>query len=954
MSNSIVMEEINEWISSSENILFEFKDYSNNICTFFVVDGYEMHVIRMHIPQKYPENKLGFRMESSSSEFMFLNKLNQQLLRKKTSITSLFTYTHNYIKKLWEIETTKESDTEEKPKEEVDKNILGQTYEFNIPAWDDPSLDQVKIHELSAPDENIALHIVEEKMREDQVFNNPEPAHIDDHNPTKISVIEEIIDNDDSTKISVIEDIIDNDDSTKISVIEEIVEEVFMKKEHVKISNVIHHYDDFDDDDNIESLRMQIISRKNNEDTFKSPIENDVFYSPQEEPEIQIDTVTNSLEVDECSNIVEEPMQDELLSPSLDDNFHKEPEYLYDGIRYDDIVENYGIFIDSSKLTRQTNYEDIRRNALRDISKHNPFNAEFVTTVLLNEYISLVEMQKEKHFRIELPNLNLSKFVFHIEPNFFGSDNSLSLQIEITPSWNSYPFDHPNIRLVSPILDIYDYIKIINIPILNKANWIAKYRMIDILEKINIDDIENSDTSVHLKYNDLYHSVIQSYILSNSSFATDTESQATNKSGKGYGTGAVTNKSKMKTIEDIKSSNDVQLANAISSVNVNLAKMQENNEIDNIYDIISHDIYIDLLRNILDGKTILSLSENKKSMQALIDQLCLIPRQCYDIFLKKKKGQRSLEMIFHDIFEEIESYKKIISKKTKDDDNFNNRLRRTLMSIQKRIKLMSTEKTKIIKKTAFPNDMCFGECELNVDNYNKMIKSDDDASTLDGNNIKHIAKEMMSLRKSLPLSESSRVFYMYDNNNLKLHEFIITGPENTPYDGGCFHFRMFLPKNYPDVCPIVRIMTTGNGTMRFNPNLYSDGTVCLSLLGTWKGDSDEEWIPRKSTILQLIVSIQSLILIDEPYFNEPGYQTAIGTENGINKSIKYNKKIRAGTMKYAIYEQLVNPPKGFEELIITHFKVNKQRILNTCSTWIQEDENLIGIYEKIKGKLEKL
>ena len=28
-------------------------------------------------------------------------------------------------------------------------------------------------------------------------------------------------------------------------------------------------------------------------------------------------------------------------------------------------------------------------------------------------------------------------------------------------------------------------------------------------------------------------------------------------------------------------------------------------------------------------------------------------------------------------------------------------------------------------------------------------------------------------------------------------------------------------------------MTTGAGTIRFNPNLYSNGTVCLSLLGTW-------------------------------------------------------------------------------------------------------------------------
>ena len=32
---------------------------------------------------------------------------------------------------------------------------------------------------------------------------------------------------------------------------------------------------------------------------------------------------------------------------------------------------------------------------------------------------------------------------------------------------------------------------------------------------------------------------------------------------------------------------------------------------------------------------------------------------------------------------------------------------------------------------------------------------------------------------------------------------------------------------------------------RFNPNLYADGKVCLSLLGTWHGgDATEKWDPQ--------------------------------------------------------------------------------------------------------------
>ena len=33
----------------------------------------------------------------------------------------------------------------------------------------------------------------------------------------------------------------------------------------------------------------------------------------------------------------------------------------------------------------------------------------------------------------------------------------------------------------------------------------------------------------------------------------------------------------------------------------------------------------------------------------------------------------------------------------------------------------------------------------------------------------------------------------------------------------------------------MHLRTTGGGTVRFNPNLYNSGKVCLSLLGTWPG-----------------------------------------------------------------------------------------------------------------------
>jgi hypothetical protein len=58
----------------------------------------------------------------------------------------------------------------------------------------------------------------------------------------------------------------------------------------------------------------------------------------------------------------------------------------------------------------------------------------------------------------------------------------------------------------------------------------------------------------------------------------------------------------------------------------------------------------------------------------------------------------------------------------------------------------------------------------------------------------------------------------------------------------------YTTQDYPQKPPKVQFLTTGGGTVRFNPNLYESGRVCLSLLGTWDGPS---WDPGTSTLLQV-------------------------------------------------------------------------------------------------------
>lgn len=85
---------------------------------------------------------------------------------------------------------------------------------------------------------------------------------------------------------------------------------------------------------------------------------------------------------------------------------------------------------------------------------------------------------------------------------------------------------------------------------------------------------------------------------------------------------------------------------------------------------------------------------------------------------------------------------------------------------------------------------------------------------------------------------------------------LIFGASATPYAHGAFIFDVYFDENYPNRPPHVNLMTTGNGQVRFGPNLYNTGKVCLSLLGTW-GDN---WKANESTMLQVAISIQSIVM----------------------------------------------------------------------------------------------
>lgn len=125
------------------------------------------------------------------------------------------------------------------------------------------------------------------------------------------------------------------------------------------------------------------------------------------------------------------------------------------------------------------------------------------------------------------------------------------------------------------------------------------------------------------------------------------------------------------------------------------------------------------------------------------------------------------------------------------------------------------------------------------------------------------------LRTSLP----SGVWVKTYGDRLDLLSVMIEGPKKTPYEDGLFLFDFQLGKDYPRGPPLCHYISFCSD--RLNPNLYEDGKVCVSLLGTWPGKGSEMW-SATSTLLQVIVSIQGLILVAEPYYNEAGYEKQRG------------------------------------------------------------------------------
>ena len=95
----------------------------------------------------------------------------------------------------------------------------------------------------------------------------------------------------------------------------------------------------------------------------------------------------------------------------------------------------------------------------------------------------------------------------------------------------------------------------------------------------------------------------------------------------------------------------------------------------------------------------------------------------------------------------------------------------------------------------------------------------------------------------------------------------IAGPRDSVYEDGIYFFVFEFPNTYPNEPPKGKFLNWQNSEQRMHPNMYTNGQLCYSILGTWSGPS---WTSAM-TLSMIILSIQ-MTMDENPLTHEPGYE----------------------------------------------------------------------------------
>lgn len=355
----------------------------------------------------------------------------------------------------------------------------------------------------------------------------------------------------------------------------------------------------------------------------------------------------------------------------------------------------------------------------------------------------------------------------------------------------------------------------------------------------------------------------------------------------------------------------------------------------------------EIIQSYLRGTTLLEMEKKSTVYTNIFSLINMLATEDAVFLLYTSTGNSN-------IVESLNSLSKDIKTVIKISPESNSDLCKTVTGLCEKISSLSYCSTHMTEQHVKTHST---QHELYVETLEDYRFSSDDindfsfeASTyIQSSTVKRLASEYVSLQSGLPVHYESSIYVVSDENNTRCMRALITGPEDTPYESGVFIFDIYITDEYPKTPPKMVLVNTGD--IRFNPNLYKNGKVCLSLLGTWRGSAGEEWNKDTSTLQQLLISVQSQILTDAPVFNEPGHEKSIGTSIGDTKNKHYNQYIRYYTMLHAV-KNIVGKYPEFEDIIKHHFSIKKDSILNTYRRWVEESYHVSASLQH-RGELNK-
>lgn len=174
--------------------------------------------------------------------------------------------------------------------------------------------------------------------------------------------------------------------------------------------------------------------------------------------------------------------------------------------------------------------------------------------------------------------------------------------------------------------------------------------------------------------------------------------------------------------------------------------------------------------------------------------------------------------------------------------------------------------------------------------------------------IKRIYKEIKGLEKD---PEIQIIYNDEDITNLKI---IFHCSKDSVYTHKFIALEIKINDDYPFKSPKVKFLHYNN--IRIHPNLYNDGKICLSILGTWAGPSWES----SMNIESIIRSIMSL-LDNDPYKHEPG----------VKGDIIYAKYVKFITFHDLLFNYIEKLETEFSEYIKKYIETNYDNIRSLLS-----------------------